>query len=178
MGGGTLAGVTLADSRNTTYAAADPVLSNDLNELQDAVIQAAHGEVVDIVNAQAMRLGTNVAMAGGGWAEWTGAGTANWGPQLRTGQRVTRLTLRVYGNGAADFTVGVYVVSPTAGLTQICPGGVTAAITNPAASWADAPINLTDTTLAAGECLLIEIAGSAANLRVLNAQLTTKKPLT
>ena len=170
--------MTLADSRNTTYAPADPVLSNDLNELQDAVVQAAHGSVVDIVNAQAMRLGAGVAVNAGGWIAWSGGGSAFWYPQLRVGQRVTGLTLRVYGDGAADFTVGVYVVSPTAGLTQICPGGVTAAITNPAASWADAPIDLTDTTLAAGECLLIEIAGSAANLRVLNAQLTNTKPLT
>lgn len=170
--------MALTDSRNTTYAPGDPVLANDLNELQDAIVQAAHGEVVDIVSGYAMKLGTNVAMAGGGWAEWTGAGTANWGPQLRTGQRVTGLTLRVYGNGSADFTVGVYVVSSGAVLTQICPSGTTYAITNPAASWADVAIDLIDTTLAAGECLFVEIAGSAANLRLLNAQLTNKKPLT
>lgn len=169
--------MALPDSPNTTYAPADPVLSVDLNDLQDCVVAGAHGAQELIVNARGLSLSAGVAMAGGGWAEWSSSGSAYWAPDVHTGDRFTSLTLRVYGNAAADFTVGVYVVTPAAVLTQICPGGVTAAITNPAAAWADATIDLIDTTLAAGESVVIEIAGSASGLRVLSAALAASHPL-
>lgn len=164
-------------SRNTDYSSDSPVRSLDLNDLQDAVANGSHGEVVDIINGTGLRFASGVAASGSGWAQWSSAASAFWTPTLRTGQRVTGLLLRAWGDASADFTIGVYVVSPAAALTQICPGAVTAAITNPPASWADYAIDLTDTTLAAGESLLIEIAGSATGLRVLNAQLTNHKPI-
>ena len=119
------------DEGGTTYAAADPVLSVDLNDLQDCIVSGARAAGALTVNARAMSFSAGVAMAGGGWAAWSSSGSAYWAPQLRTGDRLTSLKLRVYGDAAADFTVGVYVVTPAAALTQICPGGTTAAITNP-----------------------------------------------
>lgn len=164
-------------TRNTDYSSDSPVRSLDLNDLQDAVVNGSHGEVVDIINGTGLRFGAGVAASGSGWAQWSSAGSAYWTPQLRTGQRVTGLLLRAWGNSSSDFTIGAYVVSPAAALTQICPGAVTAAIANPPASWADYAIDLTDTTLAAGESLLIEIAGSGPDLRVLSAQITNHKPI-
>lgn len=164
-------------TRNTDYSSDSPVRSIDLNDVEDAIVNGSHGSVVDIINGTGLRFSAGVAAAGGGWAQWSSGASAFWAPQLRTGQRVTGLLLRGWGDGTADFAIGVYVVSPAAVLTQICPGGVVAAITNPPPSWADYAIDLVDTTLAAGESLLIEIAGSGTDLRVLNAQLTNHKPI-
>lgn len=169
--------MTLPESPNTTYTPDAPVESNDLNEIQDCIVAGAHGSVVDVCNGTGLRFSAGVAAAAGGWAVWSSGASAFWTPQIRTGQRVTGLLLRGWGNSSADFTVGVYIVSPAAALTQICPGGTTATIANPPASWADYAIDLVDTTLAAGESLLIEIAGSGLDLRVLNAQLTSHKPI-
>ncbi len=169
--------MSLPLTRETTYAAGAPVKAADLNALQDAVVAGAHGDLTMTVNAYALARSGSVSMAGSGDAQWAGAGSVLWAPPLHTGDRVVQLKLRVYGDGVADFTVGAYVVSPAATTTQICPGGTTYAITNPSAAWADVTINLIDTTLAAGEALLIEIAGNGANLRLLSAALTYYHPL-
>lgn len=166
----------LPESRDTTYTTDAPVKSVDLNQVQDCIVAGAHGAVVATAHAYAFeRVGQS--LAGGGWIEWTGASSAFWAPQLRAGDRVSQLVLRVYGNAVADFTIGVYKYSSAAAATQLCPGGTTFAVTNPAAAWADVVIDLIDSTLAAGESLMVEVAGNAAGLRLLNAQLTHTHPL-
>lgn len=169
--------MSLPLTRETTYAAGAPVKAADLNAFQDAVIAGAHGELKLVANAYALDRTGSVTMSGAAYALWGGAGSVFWAPALRTGDRLTQLKLRVYGDGAADFTVGAYVISPAAALTQICPGGTTYAVTNPSAAWADVTIDLIDTTLADGKALLVEIAGNAANLRLLSVGLVYHHPL-
>lgn len=164
-------------SRYSTHASGSPVESVLLDQLQDAVVVGAHGARKMIVNAYGCDRSGSVSMAGGGYAQWSGAGSLFFAPMLHTGARVTSLRLRVYGDGVADFTVGAYVMAPSASLTQICPGGTTYAIANPGLAWADATIDLIDTTLAAGESFLVEIAGNATGLRVLFVELTYHHPL-
>jgi hypothetical protein len=49
--------MTLPTSRNTTYAAGSPIKSADLNDLQDAIIDGAHGDQYVIVGAAAFQQG-------------------------------------------------------------------------------------------------------------------------
>jgi hypothetical protein len=59
--------LALPRSRNTTYTAASPVLSNDLNSLQDCVIAALHGQ---IVRKLPVSLGSYSAAAGFSAVQW------------------------------------------------------------------------------------------------------------
>lgn len=169
--------MSLPLTRETTYSAGAPVKAADLNAFQDAVIAGAHGEVKLRANAYALERSGSVTMSGAAYASWGGIGSVFWAPAMRVGDRLTQLSLRVYGDGSADFTVGVYVVAPASTTTQICPGGTTYSIANPSAAWADVTIDLIDTTLADGESLVVEVAGNAANLRLLSIGLVYHHPL-
>ena len=56
--------MALPDSPNTIYAPADPVLSVDLNDLQDCIVAAAHGAVQEIVSARALTQAVAIADSG------------------------------------------------------------------------------------------------------------------
>lgn len=97
--------MALPRSRNRTYSSSDPVVSPDLNEIQDCIIYGAHGDVVDdFWPGHAILSGAGVN--GSGQIEWSGAGSAKLGLSARVGDTLTGVVYRAHGNGAgtADFT--------------------------------------------------------------------------
>ena len=172
--------MTLADSRNTTYAPADPVRSNDLNELQDAVVQGAHGDrVLDLHPISGWPVTpANVALAGNGYLLWSAA-TVLWVPvPVHVGDRVKTFTYARSGDAAVDVTVTAYLYNMTDGLSILNASGSSLLDTNPAAAWADQAIDLTDTTIAEGETVLLKFDPNAGALRLGNIRVTYSHPLT
>lgn len=61
--------MSLPNSRNTTYGASSPVLSNDLNALEDCIIGVKHPSVEDPIGAQSFVLapGGTATLGDGRW---------------------------------------------------------------------------------------------------------------
>lgn len=105
------------------------------------------------------------------WAP-TGATTGYLSVPLHTGDRITTVTLARYGDGVVDVTVTVYLTTAAGVVSSI--GSAT--ITNPAAAWGDTTIDVTDTTLAAGETISMVFVVNAANARIGNVRVTHTRP--
>jgi hypothetical protein len=158
-------------SRLTTYTPASPVKSNDLNAIQDATIAGQHGDWTECFPT---------SRANGGWT-WS---TANmyWlssiaadqflDVPMKVGDRLKSFSFWLYGDGAADVTVTVYKFSSAMVATSI--GSLV--VTNQAAAWAEKIIDVTDTTLAAGESVGVVFAASATGLRLGTASKTYDHP--
>lgn len=170
----------LPDSPNTVNTTDTPVKSVDLNDLQDCVVQGAHGDrVLDLHPVSGWPVtAANVALAGNGYLLWSAA-TVLWIPvPLHAGDRVKTFTYARYGDGAVDVTVTAYKYTKTDGLSILNASGTSLLDSNPAAAWADQVIDLTDTTLAEGETVLLKFDPNAGALRLGNVRLTYSHPLT
>lgn len=168
----------LPASRNTTYTTDSPVLSEDLNDIQDAIIAGAHGDRVLTLSAYA----AFVSDAAPGWTAAGGPGfiTSTAGTNiiyvpipLAIGARIKSVKVARYGDGAADFAnmiIQRYAAIGAGTLTGLGSSGV---VTNPAASWADTTITVASPTAAVdGDSFFLEIVANAANLRVGSIRVT------
>lgn len=112
-----------------------------------------------------------------GYWEWgVGASLVSRDIPLIQGDRIKSVTFARYGDGSADMDVGIGHMTAAGTYTLINPGAVVTTVTNPGAAWADTTIDVTDTTLAAGDCLSIYFDGNAVNLRVSNIRVTYSHP--
>ena len=86
--------------------------------------------------------------------------------KLRTkqGDRIKTVNFKVFGDGAADVTTTVFYT--TAAMSSSSIG--TATTTNQAASWSTVTIDVTDTTVAAGDLIDVRFVANAANIRIGN----------
>lgn len=171
--------MTLPDSPNTAYTPDAPVLSVDLVDIQDCIVNAAHGDVVLDLHPTAgwPVTAANVALAGNGYLLWSAA-TVLWLPvPLRAGDRVKSLVYARYGDGTVDATVTAYKYSTADVLTILNASGTSLLDSNPAGAWADQTIDLTDTTLAAGESMLVKFDVNGGAFRLGNVRLTFSRPL-
>ena len=131
--------MALPDDRNTTYTPDAPVLSQDLNDLQDAVINGAHGEVVEQYSPIISNR-TNANVTGSGTVLTASSGASvQVAVVARVGDVLKGVTYRLLGNGAADVTA--------AKLIKVSASGVASALgddpqTNPPASWATYAIDI------------------------------------
>jgi hypothetical protein len=92
---------------------------------------------------------------------------------LITGDRIKHVVFPVFGNASADITaISVYVTS-VAGVDTLI-GSET--VTNPAAAWVDIPVDVTDTTLAAGDTVTLVISISASGVAIGNVRVTYDHP--
>jgi hypothetical protein len=168
-------------TRLRTYLDSSPIIPGDLNTMQDGGIVAAHGSIPWQFAPYAWLPGSNVSRSGAGYLEWTNVGEAYLSPQLRAGDLVEELELRVYGNGAADFAINAWLIDEDMVLTNVCPGAAAFDILDPGAAWATATIPLTRAgnplILAEGEALWIAAAGSTGGLRLGNSKLWVSHPL-
>jgi len=157
--------MSLPSSRNTTYVAADPVLSADLNAIQDCIVGSKRGDFTLIVHpSMGWADPANWAMSASGYMLSAAAGALYIPIPLITGDRIKEVTFALYGDGAADLTSSYIKKLTSAGvLTDISPSF---AQTNPAAAWADVVCGVTDTTLAAGDSIFAYLTCNAAALRV------------
>lgn len=105
----------------------------------------------------------------------SGGVTGNFvmGIPLRTGDRIKSVTFARFGDGAQDITlIEVYKTSAAGSDTSLGSGSET----NPGAAWADTTLDVTDTTLAAGEALTLRIDVSGSNIALGAVRVTYDRP--
>lgn len=99
---------------------------------------------------------------GAGFVQSTGVGSWFIPLDLRVGDRLTFVDVWYFGNGVANVTISVTHFTSAAVATSL--GSVL--IPAPVAAWATQPFNVADTTLVAGDTIVVEFAASAAGIRV------------
>lgn len=163
----------LPTSRSYTLTAADDVPSELLNELQDAIIGAKHGDLTFAIPPSAALCVANCAYNVAGYVLSTGVSNMIFPlGMLRQGQRLKSVTVSLYGagGGGGNATLNVEKIT-AAGVFSYLPivsGNVVAA---PAAAWNSYVLDLTDYMIAAGETLQFSVASNnnhrTGNVRVL-----------
>ena len=97
--------MTLPSSRNTSYGANQPILSNDLNALQDCVAGAKHPSLTSVLAAAAFQAPTSAGGATFNGDYWTTSGTMILTASLdmlRVGDRITGISATyVVGTGSS-----------------------------------------------------------------------------
>jgi hypothetical protein len=166
----------LPTSRNTTYGPASPVLSADLDDIQDCIVGAKRpstprGFFPAFFNAPANWF-CNVG-ASTYWLSQAGATAAWFTVPVETGDRVTSLQFNVFGDGVADCTWQAWIMSALQVGTKIAD----IQDINRAAAWGvfdlatDLVTPWANHTFAAGESLLIRAAPTAQNYQIGNGRL-------
>lgn len=167
---------SLPYGRNTTYAPDSPIKSADLNDLQDSVAAGAHGDGFALSHPFACAMGANATRNAAGYVAFSAAGDVSWSPQLRAGDRVASFALRLYGNGATQVAINVWVMDASNSLTNIGPGAAATTVTPPNGAWGTTTIDLTDTTLANTESLFVTIETDGGSVRLGNLKLGESHP--
>jgi hypothetical protein len=145
---------------------------------QDATFQAdiKHGDRVLAVTSYAFQLGTAADwnVLGLGIINTTAATFAYWTSPLLTGDRVKTITFRMEGNigTTGDVNATAFLVSAT-GTTNII--GSTTFSNLPVAD-DDYVLDLTDSTLAAGETVFFSLEFTESGMGLYNARLTFDRP--
>lgn len=150
-------------SRNRTYGSSDPVVSGDLDDLQDCAIAGAHGAIVDTYWGGVARL-TGASINGSGDVEWTGSGVAQMPISARVGDVLTGATFWAHGNAGAtaDFTAARLWRKQADGTLDNLGDTPASNLPN---SWASYPITLTaPVAVAAGDSFFLEWVANAAGL--------------
>lgn len=126
--------MTLPTSRNTTYGSTSPVLSADLNDLQDCIIGGKHGSIIRKITAAAAQPATAVgtwSFDGLGWIP--SALGSIWIPlPVFGGEKITQVRVPVACGSGDQFFLEVRrldsaaqtnaAVTPLAGSTQTSSG--------------------------------------------------------
>ena len=176
--------MALPYSRNTTYGTQTPVLSNDMNMLQDAIV------ALNLLNTspgsqsfwtrsgkRAIPLWLLPTSGVGDWS-WNAAGymisvasLANGGRvqvPFEIGDRVTGLEARVFGDGAADVEWSLTVYDAAGAATAIA----SATDTDRAAAWGTFAPSVTAHTMADGESLVLGFDPNASGYRIKHVYLS------
>lgn len=132
-----------------------------------------HGDVVLNIPANAATGLSNCAyVSGTGSITFSAGGGMTFAIPLKQGDRIKTITYSRSGDGVADITNAQVSHWTNAGVLMAIG---TTSETNPGAR-ADTTINVTDTTLAAGDTLLFELAANAANILIYNLRVTYDRP--
>lgn len=157
------AGITASANQHVTVSGTGEVKHGDRTLLTNALL----GQPTLNAGAQQWERGAGYMISVGG-----AAGLLELVVPLLAGDRVKSITVARYGDASANVTITGYVYSAGAVATSI--GATT--VTAPAASWSDTVIDLTDSTLAAGECFAITFNASTANIRIGNVRVVYDHP--
>lgn len=140
-----------------------------------------HGDLVKSISPLHFRHDGNWAEAGlvtfgdSGHVVSTGAGRCIVPIDVDEGQRLKSLVFARYGNGSADLTaLEVYRMAADGTVTDIAAAATT--LTDPAAIWADTTVDLTDTTVAAGDTFYVRFTVNGAGLRIGSIRVTYDRP--
>lgn len=104
--------MTLPTSRNTTYAASSPILSADLNALQDMIIGRKFPAADFPFGGTAFQLQTGTAQVGAAADNWTFSAVsqliANLSRSFGVGTRLNSLKFAYNRGGAGNVTLSLY----------------------------------------------------------------------
>lgn len=149
--------MALPTSREETATAAANVKSNTINAIQDAIIGGKKAATKKIINPLPLKFynsGWNVVTGGAHYIEPAAGSSSFLAPDgFEVGDRITGFEVRAYGNGVADITYTLMLVSPSGLYTTLS----TITDLNRAAAWGSAVGVVTPAVLAAGESLLIQV---------------------
>lgn len=160
------AGVTCAANQNVTVSGTGDYKHGD----KVLYVSPLGGTSNDGASSGAVTWYPNFA----GYAQSHAAGVLYVAIPLKEGDQVTTVTYSLFGDGAAD-------LSASTGMYRMPPGGTpvalgTGAQSNPAAAWNDITINVTDYTLASGNCIYMAFDANAANIRIGTIRVTYNRP--
>jgi len=162
--------MSLPSSRNTTYVAADPVLSNDLNAIQDTIIAGKHGDMEIAIAGGAATAATALISSAGVW-QFTGAGEVVIIPiNLPVGKRIKLINHRFNRAGSGSMTMRFMSVAVGAS-TNI--NTVSDAATT---GWQAVNSAVLATVLATGVRYILEVSGNNAVNRYSHAVITFDHP--
>ncbi len=169
--------MALPTSVNTVYAPGVEVESADLNAIQQCIVGAKHGDVTATMSA----LEWKPSVAGFHTYNFapirissTGSITFFMTLPLRVGDRLKTVNVAVLGTGAINVQFDVYKTSAAIPPVDANIGTVGPAAA--AATWVDQLINVTDTTLAAGESFSLVVTVSGTGVSVGNAKALFDRP--
>jgi len=155
--------MSLPTTREHTYGADEPVRSPDLNAIQDAIIGAKKPSITRssiIVPSWNINLSWN---AGGGGEYYADGNLVQFGMALHIegGERLTAVSLNVYGSGTTDVAYYLYKVGANGAVTNLL-SSVPFEDINRAAAWGELVLPLTAPVLfASGESLALNVDGNA-----------------
>lgn len=143
---------------------------------QDITLQGTgelvHGDRYKTLSALSMTLDNSSNWTKNlAYVESGAAATAYFTPEFVNGDRITSLQFEFFGNNSTDITITAYVVA-AGGTTPIG----TTTVNDHANAWLQTTLNVTDTTLAAGEALVIEMGVNASGFRIGNLMITWTHP--
>jgi hypothetical protein len=161
-------------SRNRTYDTSTPVHPGDINDVQDAIIAAKHGELeIPIAAIEFVAsVPANVSPGADGSLLTSGAVTLYKSVQLPVGVRVKSFRVTANGNGTVDITTA-QVWRRNAPAVSVSLGST--AINNVGAS-VETTIDLTDYTLVSGDVIVIQLTINATGCTIDRATLVIDKP--
>lgn len=152
----------------------------DLNVQGDLTTQGdiKHTDRVLNIPGSDGRANANTTLPSNGYEgsiQTTGAATIIWNIPLNVGDRIKSVTLRVQGDGAADFTALDVMVRNGGTLTPLhnsdpadnTPGSPTVTVLT---------ADNTDHTLAAGDVIIVGVVINAANMKIFSVEVTYDRP--
>lgn len=110
----------LPNARNTNYTAATPVLSNDLDDIEDCIVNGGHGPIV-----------RKIPVSAGVWSATSGFSAQTWIPnaaadeyamplEVYSGERITAVVAKVLCHAGDAYSLSVFRYDPTANVvTQL-----------------------------------------------------------
>jgi hypothetical protein len=129
----------------------------------------------EFVSDGTFTVGSAVTFADSGYIVSGAAARCAIPVKLTAGDRIKSFTFARYGDGAADLTaVEVWRFDKDGAVTDITAAATS--VTNPIAAWNDTVVDITDTTLTAGDCVYIRFTANAANIRIGTIRVTYDRP--
>lgn len=165
----------LPSARNRTYTGASSIVPGDLDDIQDCIIGAKHGDVTMILSPVSVVFFSGTGTYG---QAPTRAVSTSGCVMLREipvlqGHRLKSVTFARKGDGAVDVTACDVVKTTAAGVdASVNPGGVTVTINNVAAAWNDTTIDVTDTDVGAGESFSLQVQPNATGFQLGSIRVT------
>lgn len=171
-GGGDLV-VKTADISGTVIDAAGAI---DVAANQDVTVTGTgdfkHPTRHKLLSAMSMTLDNSANWTKSNAYVESGAAAVAWfTPAFDAGDRITTIAFELYGNGSTDITITAYVVA-----AGVATSIGTTTVNDSATSWLQTNLNVTDTTLAAGESLVVRMDVNASGLRIGNADFSWDRP--
>jgi hypothetical protein len=173
---GLAAPAALAASHTITLPLAAPA-GTELVSMTSAGVVAAdgkHGDRILCLSGAAAAAVTGVSFTTNpGEATSTASTNIVLPIPLREGDRIKSITVARFGDGAVDLQFDAFKVTPAGASTNI---GGPVAVTNAAAAWSDSTIDVTDTTIASGLVVYLNMFANATGARFNNIRVTYDRP--
>lgn len=171
--------MSLRTSRNRTYGPGDPVVSADLNDIQDGIIylNKAHEERTEPVSClEGLVLQGAIDTGNYFWYSTSTTQLHSLPLPLKEGDRIKSIVSTIYRNGANPMNLMVYKQTNTGASSLIGATWDDAAVSPTLTTVSQDTLDGTDYTVAAGEKLIFRIITGNAGDRLYKLAVTFDRP--